>query len=116
MSLDFFLVREYTYDDTGEKGSEELYWGYITHNLGTMAEKAGIYDVLWHPENISVEKAWQAIPILKEGLKKLKDAPEYYERYNSSNGWGLYVHFVPFVEKVLEACEEYPNATIKTSV
>ena len=114
MSLDFCLERKFTYED-GEKGSNEIFWANITHNLNKMAEKAGIYEVLWHPYRINVEKAWQAIPIIEEGLKKLKANPDYYQQFDSPNGWGLYIHFVPFVEKVLKACQENPNADIRTS-
>jgi len=31
------------------------------------------------------------------------------------NGWGLYIHFVPFVEAYLGACINYPNSIIKVS-
>jgi len=116
MSLDFGLYREYTYDDTGEKGQEELFWANITHNLTDMADKAGIYESLWHPERINATKAWQIIPILEKGLKELKKKPNYFEQFNSPNGWGTYEHFVPFVEEVLKACKEYPNSSIYTSV
>ena len=33
----------------------------------------------------------------------------------ATNGWGMYEHFVPFVEKYLEACKEYPDAVIEVS-
>ena len=38
-----------------------------------------------------------------------------FEAFNAPNGWGLYIHFVPFVEAVLAACEEHPDATIRVS-
>lgn len=77
-----------------------------------MADKAGIYKCLWRPEEIGIKKAEQMIETLKEGLKKLKDSPSEYEKYNSPNGWGLYENFVPFVEEVLRACEENPDADV----
>ena len=80
-----------------------------------MAEAAGIYDPLWRPDEHDYNQAKDIIPLLEKGLEKLKASPEYYRKYNSSNGWGLYKHFVPFVEKYLEACKEYPNALIKVS-
>ena len=93
----------------------EVYSGNITHNLGEMADAAGIYKFLWRPEEIGITKASQMIEPLKEGLKKLKDSPAEYEKYNSPNGWGLYEHFVPFVEEVLAACVENPDAEVSAS-
>lgn len=51
----------------------------------------------------------------KEGLSKLEAEPERFKKFDSPNGWGLYIHFVPFVKAVLEACEEYPDADIEVS-
>lgn len=114
--------------------SEELYWANITHNLGKMAGKAGIYEALWRPyrlrkdfketdnydEEYKFEKsvvihAKDIIDVLEKGLKKLKSKPVYFEKFNSENGWGMYEHFVPFVEKYLEACKENPEAIIEVS-
>lgn len=35
------------------------------------------------------------------------------ETFNSDNGWGMYVNFVPFVEKYLNACKQYPDAKVE---
>jgi len=106
MSLDVTLtaIRETTVYDSN-----------ITHNLGKMAEAAGIYKHLWRPEEIGITKATELIEPLTEGLAKLKADPVKFTAYNSPNGWGMYEHFVPFVEKYLEACKENPDATISVS-
>jgi hypothetical protein len=87
----------------------------ITHNLGEMAEAAGIYYALWRPEEKGYILAKDIISVLEEGLKKLKKSPKKYKKFDSPNGWGLYEHFVPFVEEVLSACKQYPNAEIRVS-
>lgn len=92
-----------------------VYDANITHNLGTMADKAGIYYALWRPEEINAIYAKDIIKIVEKGLKKLKAKPEYFEKFNASNGWGMYEHFVPFVEKYLKALKEYPDAKINIS-
>jgi len=33
----------------------------------------------------------------------------------TNNGWGLYEDFVPWIERYLAACEEYPEAIIRVS-
>jgi hypothetical protein len=107
MSLDFYL--EYQ-----EDGNDiVVFSANITHNLNTMAHKAGIYCALWHPDEKGFKTAQSIIQILEKGLKKMKKNPEYFSKFNAENGWGLYKHFVPFVEDVLEACKKYPNAKIR---
>ncbi len=106
MSLDVYLTRVQ---------ETEVYGANITHNLGPMASEAGIYEALWRPEEIGISKAKQLIKPLTKGLKLLKSDPARFEAFNSPNGWGTYRHFVPFVERYLEACKEYPDAAVKAS-
>lgn len=114
MSLDIDL-----YFDIDTGGNEPhriyLYEGNITHNLRTMADKAGIYRHIWRPSEMSCEKAGDIIETVEKGLKKMKDNPDFFMQFDSPNGWGLYRHFVPFVEKYLEACKEHPKAKISVS-
>ena len=91
----------------------EVYSGNITHNLGRMAAEAGIYQALWRPEEIGITKAEQLVEPLSAGLALLKSDPPRFEAFNSPNGWGLYKHFVPFVEQYLEACKANPDATVR---
>lgn len=98
-----------------ENESNEVFSANITHNLGKMADEAGIYYALWRPEEIGKTKAFEIVDLLEKGLNDLKSRPEYFEQFNSPNGWGLYKHFVPFVEKYLEACKEFPDALIEVS-
>jgi len=59
--------------------------------------------------------AKELIDPVEKGLEKLKSDPEYFEQFNSPNGWGMYEHFVPFVERYLEALKEYPDAIVGVS-
>jgi len=87
----------------------------ITHNLTTMADKAGIYYPLWRPEEIGIVRAKQLIGPLLEGLGQLRRDPEYFKQFNPSNGWGDYDGFVDFIEDYLQACKEYPEAKVSVS-
>jgi len=93
----------------------EVYEANITHNLGAMAEEAGIYKHLWRPEELGITKACELIEPLRAGLALLISDPPRFEKHNAANGWGLYKHFVPFVRKYLEACEENPDANVRVS-
>jgi len=119
MSLDVYLKRKkwVSYDGgkTHVEDDEEVYSDNITHNLGTMANKAGLYYALWRPEEIGKTKAEDIIELLEKGLEDLKSRPEYFKQFNAANGWGVYEHFVPFVEEYLNACKEYPLSIIEVS-
>ena len=113
--------------------TDSVYDTNITHNLGKMASEAGIYDALWRPyrlvdgynipednhdaewklESSTTIIAMDIIDIIEKGLIDLKARPEHFEKFDSSNGWGLYKHFVPFVEKYLNALKEHPKAIVK---
>lgn len=93
----------------------EVYSSNITHNLNKMAAAAGIYEVLWRPEELDLKYASELIPLIEEGLNKLKADPDYYKTFNSPNGWGKYEDFVPFVEEYLAACKENPDAEVSVS-
>ena len=110
MSLDFSLT---TKDLDGN--ALLAYSGNITHNLNKMAEEAGLYSVLWEPNEHGFVTAKQIIPVLELGLEKLKSSPDYFKSFDSPNGWGLYIHFVPFVGEILEACKKHPSAAISAN-
>ena len=92
-----------------------VYEDNITHNLTPMAKKAGIYEVLWRPEEIGITHAHQMIPFLETGLAELRAHRELYEQYNPENGWGNYVGLVCFVNQLLQACKEDPDAQVEVS-
>ena len=102
---------------------DELHSQNITHNLTEMAEKAGIYKAIWRPyklqgldddqEELCSLKAKHIVHILQLGYEKMVNDPEYYEKFNSPNGWGTYKNFVPWVKRYIDACREYPYAFIE---
>lgn len=87
----------------------------ITHNLNKMADAAGIYQALWRPEEIHIKFARELIPLLENGLEKLKSNPEHYKQLNPPNGWGDYDGLVHFVQEYLDACKENPDAEVSVS-
>jgi len=94
--------------------SHQVYSANITHNLGQMAQEAGVYKALWRPEEIEVSQAKQLVPILEEGLHLLRAEPARFKQLNPENGWGTYDGLVEFVDGYLSACREHPEATIRT--
>ena len=95
--------------------SSELYSRNITHNLGKMADAAGIYEALWRPEEVGFTKAKDLIAPLEKGLAKLKEKPDHFKELNPPNGWGNYEGLVDFVEEYLAKCKELPEANVRVS-
>lgn len=134
MSLDVSLniIKYVSYDmETFTPENEQLFWANITHNLGKMADEADIYEALWRPyrlhkdykhfniyeDEIDFEEsvniyAKDIIDIVEKGLKKMKENPQHYTKFNSPNGWGTYENFVPWIEKYLEALKKYPESKV----
>lgn len=94
---------------------EDLFSWNITHNLGLMANKAGVYYALWRPEEKGYKVAADLIPDLTNGLAVLKETPEHFRQFNPENGWGTYEGLLEFVERYLAACKEHPTATLYVS-
>ena len=113
MSLDVYLQAKV---DTGgpELFAVQLFTANITHNLNTMAEEAGIYKHLWHPDELDITEAGELIESLEAGLKQLREDPERFKKHNPSNGWGTYEGLVRFVARYLEACIAHPKALVDT--
>lgn len=91
----------------------KVYSANITHNLNKMAQAAGIYEALWHPEEIGITKAHQLIVPLTEGLARLRADSAKYRAFNPPNGWGSYEGLVEFVEAYLNACGREPDADVR---
>jgi hypothetical protein len=91
----------------------EYFYSNITHNLVDMAKEAGIYLHLWRPKELGITLAKDLIEPLEKGLAEMRSKPEHFRKFDSPNGWGTYKHFVPFVDKYLEACKEFPESTIE---
>lgn len=107
MSLDVMLSCECC--------GHDFYDSNITHNLNKMASESGIYKHLWRPDEIGFDRAEQLIQPLTDGLALLKSDPARFEAFNSPNGWGMYEHFVRFVEDYLNAGIERPKAKVRVS-
>jgi hypothetical protein len=98
-----------------ETDSTRVYSANITHNLGRMADAAGLYSYLWRPDEHGIATAQHLIEPLREGLARLQANPATYAPLNPANGWGTYEGLVRFVEQYLHACEQYPQAHVSVS-
>ena len=97
------------------EGDYVVFRDNITHNLGEMAEAAGLYRALWRPEEDGRTKARDLRGVLRRGLHTLLTEPDRFKKLNPENGWGDYDGLVKFVREYLDACIEYPDADVEVS-
>jgi hypothetical protein len=112
MSLDVYL---HTTPCPCCKRQDLLYHSNITHNLTGMAMEAGIYEIVWRPEEHGIHTAASIILPLQIAIADMREHPAKYKAFNASNGWGLYDNFIPFLTGYLNACKEHPDAVISVS-
>lgn len=91
----------------------EVFEFNITHNLARMAQAAGVYQAMWHPEELGIEVAEDLVPLLEMGLYLLIGDPARFEPLNPENGWGDYADLLRTVRRYLAACKDHPNAAIE---
>ena len=117
MSLDVYLYATTACESCGHitPTRHAVYSANITHNLNRMATEAGIYEPLWRPDEHGITRAAQLVEPLRAGLVRMKANPRHFKTFDASNGWGLYVNFVPWLERYLAACEEHPDAVVEVS-
>lgn len=96
-----------------ESETNQVYHSNITHNLNTMADACGVYDIVWRPDENGLRYAEQLIEPLETGIANLKSTPMHFKQFNPDNGWGDYDGLVKFLEDYLAACRKYPKAKIR---
>lgn len=105
-----FADGELSFYEVGENPSLN-----ITHNLTDMAQAVSdeFYRAIWRPEELWVSPTTTDIrPYIVAGLIELKANPTKYRSHDAPNGWGTYDNFVPWLEKYLEFCDQYPGCSV----
>ncbi len=108
MSLSIYV--EYKTCPHCGRSDDQQYDLNITHNLGKMAEEAGIYKVMWLDKPSTTQ---EILPVLVDGYLKLKNDPDKFKKFNPDNGWGSYEALVEFVEKFMKACAQPGIVTVR---
>lgn len=112
MSLDIYLKAD-TCPHCGR--GEDVFSANITHNLNKMAEEAGVYGIVWRPEENGIFVARQLVEPLRKAIEDMKADPQRFKRHNPDNGWGTYAGLLSWLEQYLEACVAFPDATVRAS-
>ncbi len=93
----------------------DVFSSNITHNLNRMVSALGLYREIWKSETVGINFAHQLIPVLEDAIHKMKSNPEFYQAFDSPNGYGKYSDLLNWLEEYLAACKQYPQAVITVS-
>lgn len=91
---------------------ERFYDANITHNLARMFDEAGIYQILWHGDDLV---AGDVLPRLEAALVEMRADPERFRAFEPTNKWGSYEDAMAFLRRVIEMCREHPTARLRCS-
>lgn len=115
--------------DDGEELAEEWH-SNVTHNMGKMADNVKItyydsddnclkdttlYCIVWRPEELNMSTTSDILEPLKDGINFMIDHRKHLLQFNPANGWGNYTHFLQWLIKYKEACEDNPDCKIEIS-
>ena len=118
MSLDIYFKQGDQCEKCGhvsDRNQRTVYDANITHNLGRMANAAGIYGILWRPDENGVATAHDLIARLERGIAAMEAAPARFRAFDAANGWGTYDDFLPWLRRLLDAAREFPGANVEVS-
>lgn len=88
----------------------------VIYTGGRGANGEGDCVVLWRPEEIGIQKAEECIEPLEKGVNAMLANPSHFRQFDSPNGWGTYDNFLPWCERVLQACRDYPQYLVSADV
>lgn len=81
----------------------------ITYNLSKLFQALPIGDLNQLDNRLAsdIEEA------ILESIHQLKEFPQYYEAYESPNGWGTLPGAISFLEAFYKACKKHPYAAVR---
>lgn len=90
----------------GASGGVEI--GNYTYNCSPMlweANKASLSDLNGKPvEEVAL--------VLSEGVAIMRADPERFRAMNPANGWGDYDSWLGYLDRIIDACNQYPGAVL----
>ena len=82
----------------------------ITYNLRQMLVVAGLPDSFWTLDGMV---ASDAEDLLYSVWRELRTRTDYYEQFNSPNGWGLHKNLLPFIKDMYLASRQHPRGIFR---
>lgn len=81
----------------------------ITSNLRQLFQALPIGDL----NQLNQQLASDVEEFILKSIDQLKEYPQYYQAYESPNGWGTLLGAMSFLEDFYEACQKYPYAILR---
>jgi hypothetical protein len=94
----------------------EVYAANITHRLADVAKEAGIYGLLWHPDENGYPQAFDLIEPLEQAIADMEARPYHYEQFDADVGQVRLAQFLPWLRDLLRACRAHPEAVVESDV
>lgn len=107
MSLDVLLL------DPTTPIPEVRYGATVPQALAPMARAAGLYEVLWTPEQVAIHVAGDMRQFLRKGWATLRLEEGRCRALAPADGWGTYEQLVQFTRELLMACQRTPEALVR---
>ena len=101
-----------------DENDEILFTADITHNLRSMADAANLRDVLWRPHECCNETtvfAKNIVSNLRDGVISLATIKTTFGEFEPPFQEGTWVDLLLFCSAYLQACKDFPNATVQVS-
>ncbi len=91
--------------------------GNYTFNVSPMFAKALDSETgpNWALYVLNGMKAGDALPRLREGVRRMEEEPDVYRAMNPENGWGDYDGALRVLRSFVAECSLHPLATIHVS-
>ena len=89
---------------------DEMYWSNYTSNMSPMWKDAGI-DLVDFNGRPAADLDRALTPV----LSTLRADPERWRAYDAPNGWGSYASALDWLDGILAACREHPDAVVRVS-
>jgi len=101
-------------EKTGAEGvrdePDEVYWSNYTSNMSPMWKDAGI-DLVDFNGRPAADLDRALTPV----LSVLRADPGRWRAYDAPNGWGTYASALEWLDGILAACREHPDAVVRVS-
>lgn len=92
-----------------------VYSDSITHNVVPMAQKAGIYRMVWRPEEAGISVAKELIDPLEKAVKDMINNRGDYVALSPANSLVSYEEFLGFLVRLADNCKRNPQASVTAS-
>lgn len=99
--------------NNGSLEVEAVFEGEVSADLVPIAKKAGIYQHVWHPDELKISRAKELISPIENAIKDMDADMPAFEALNGDDEFGTAKNLKEFLGIYLDACNTYPKAHVR---